>query len=222
MNFIRGLLFDNLGLKLVALLLAVLVYVNVYTDRPATLIVTFPIQVADLPDSLSLSGPAPAAVQAELRGTGKQLIGLRLKEPTLKLSLAAVGRGRYERAVGAEDLPLPKGEGIEVERMLGPRMVELEIARRVTRRLPVAARVEGVPASGYVWPGVVFTQPGSLAVSGPEGTVTEMDSLRLGAARIDGRRDTVHALVGPENLPDWCTADPPRVSVIVPLRRQRP
>ena len=34
MNLIRGLLFDNLGLKLVALLLAVVVYLNVYTDRP--------------------------------------------------------------------------------------------------------------------------------------------------------------------------------------------
>src|SRR6185503_14063461 len=35
MNLIRGLLFDNIGLKLVALLVAVLVYLNVYTDRPA-------------------------------------------------------------------------------------------------------------------------------------------------------------------------------------------
>ena len=36
MSLLRGLLFDNLGLKLVALLLAVLTYLNVYTDRPAT------------------------------------------------------------------------------------------------------------------------------------------------------------------------------------------
>ena len=38
MSLLRGLLFDNLGLKLVALLLAVMVYLNVYTDRPATMI----------------------------------------------------------------------------------------------------------------------------------------------------------------------------------------
>ena len=81
MSLVRGLLFDNLGLKLVALLLAVLTYLNVYTDRPATMIVSFPIHVTDLPDSLSLSGPAPAVLQAELRGTAKQLIRLRVTEP---------------------------------------------------------------------------------------------------------------------------------------------
>ena len=48
MSLLRGLLFDNLGLKFVALLLAVLVYLNVYTDRPATMIVSFPIRVTDL------------------------------------------------------------------------------------------------------------------------------------------------------------------------------
>ncbi len=39
MSVLRGLLFDNLGLKLAALLLAVLVYLNVYLDRPASMIV---------------------------------------------------------------------------------------------------------------------------------------------------------------------------------------
>ena len=37
MGLLRGLLFDNLGLKLVALLLAVIVYLHVYTERPATM-----------------------------------------------------------------------------------------------------------------------------------------------------------------------------------------
>jgi len=46
MNVLRGWLLDNLGIKLVALLLALLVYLNVYTDRPATLIVSFPLQIA--------------------------------------------------------------------------------------------------------------------------------------------------------------------------------
>ena len=41
MNLLRGVLFDNLGLKLVALLLAVLVYLNVYLDRPADIVIQF-------------------------------------------------------------------------------------------------------------------------------------------------------------------------------------
>ena len=83
LQILRGLIFDNLGLKFVALLLAILIYVNVYTDREQVALVSFPVRLTGLDDTLSFSGPVPAAVQAELRGTGKQLIRLRLQEPTL-------------------------------------------------------------------------------------------------------------------------------------------
>src|SRR5215470_11491689 len=103
MSVLRGLFFDNIGLKLVALLLGVLVYVNVYTDRQASMIVAFPIQVVDLADTLSITGPMPAAVRAEVHGTGKQLIRLRVTQPPMRLSLAGVGVGRYERTLTSDD-----------------------------------------------------------------------------------------------------------------------
>jgi len=84
---LRELLFENLGLKLAALLLALVVYLNVYTDRPADMIVSFPIELEGLADSLAIAGPVPAVLQAELRGTGKQLLRLRLTEPPVKISL---------------------------------------------------------------------------------------------------------------------------------------
>jgi len=202
----------------VALLMAVLVYLNVYTDRPATMMVSFPLQLADLPDSLSLSGPVPAAVQAELRGTGKQLIRLRLTEPHLSVSLAGVAPGHFERALSAADLPLTPG--LEVERMVGPRMLELELDRRRTRHVPVAARVEGIPSPGVVRSGAITTVPGSVTISGPARVVAQIDSVVLATVRIDGRRDTVEVQAGPNALPDWCTMDPANVTVKVPLRRR--
>ena len=106
MNLLRGLLFDNLGLKLAALLLALLVYLNVYLDRPAEMTLSFPVQITGLGDSLALSGPVPSTVQAQVRGTGKQLLRLRVTEPPVKISLDGVGPSRFERAVSVEDLPL--------------------------------------------------------------------------------------------------------------------
>jgi len=217
MNLLRGWLFDNLGLKLVALLLALLVYLNVYTDRPATLIVSFPLQIGDLPDSLSLSGPVPAAVQAELRGSGKQLIRMRLMEPPVKLSLAGVETGRYERALTPADLPLPSDFAIQVERLVSPRTVELQVDRKGHRRLPVAARVDGVPAGGVVWNGSVTVSPGTVEVTGPAHELATLDSVRLDVVSISGKRDTVTATVGADALPDWCDMNPDGVAVNVPL-----
>ena len=219
MSLLRGLLFDNLGLKLVALLLAVLVYLNVYTDRPARMTVSFPIQVTDIGDSLALSGPVPSAVLAELRGTGKQLIRVRLSEPVLRISLAGVGRGRFERAVSAEDLPVAANEGLQVERVVGPRILEFQLDRKIRRRVPVAPRVEGVPGFGPDAYSTAYVMPPYVTIIGPETAVRRLDSLVLAPVRIDGKRDTVRAEVSPEALPDWCTMDPPTVTVTVPIRR---
>jgi YbbR domain-containing protein len=220
MHVLRGLLFDNLGLKFTALLLAVLVYLNVYTDRTTTMLVSFPLELGDLPDSLSVSGPVPAVVQAELRGTGKQLILLRVKEPRLRVSLAGAHRGRYERALVASDLPLPEDGTIAMENLVGPRVVTLEIDRRIHRQVPVRAHVTGQPAAGFMWTGVALAEPSRVKVTGPEQELLDLDTLHLAPVRIDGRRDTVSALVTPVNLPEWSTADPPAVAVRVSVGRR--
>jgi hypothetical protein len=218
MGYIRALLFDNLGLKFVALLLAVLIYLNVYTDRPATMVVTFPLQLTDLPDTLSLSGPVPSSVEAELRGTGKELIRLRLREPVLKISLANVGAGHFERAIGTADLPLGGDSGPQVERLIGPLKLDIEIERRASRSVVVVARVEGMPALGHAWSGVWRAEPATIVLNGPRSVVSAIDSVSFGPVSIEGARDTVSVTAGALGLPDWCEADPAEVMVLVPIR----
>jgi YbbR domain-containing protein len=219
MSVFRGMLFDNLGLKFTALLLALLVYLNVYTDRPTTMLVSFPIEYTELDDSLSLAGPVPSVVQAELKGTGKQLIFMRVKEPRMKLSLAGARRGRLDRALAPSDLPLPPEGGITVENLVGPRVVTLDIDRRTHRNVRVTPRVTGQPAPGFHWVGVALVDPTQVRVSGPQQVVEGLDSLVLLPVHVDGKRDTVSALVGPERLPDWCVADPALVTVRLMLAR---
>jgi hypothetical protein len=220
MNVLRGWLFDNLGLKLTALLLAVAVYLNVYTDRSGTMLLSFPLEFADLPDSLSLSGPAPAVVQAELRGTFKQLISLRVKEPRLRIPMGGAAPGHFTRSLVPSDLPLPAGSSIAVENLVGPRVIEVDVDRRARRDVPVAFRVEGTPAAGYEWRGVAILNPAVVHVTGPHGELEDLDSLRLAPVRIDGRRDTVRVDAAIPTLPDWCVAEPAVVRVRLALQRR--
>lgn len=213
---LRGVLFDNLGLKLVALLLAVGIYLNAYTERPATMIVSFPVRFQDLADSLTLTGSAPSTVQAELRGSGKQLIRLRVTEPAIKLSLAGVGLGRYERALTPDDLPLPEGVSVSVERMVSPRTIDLTVDLKGARDLPVALRLEGEPAGGSIRSGDARISPRTLTVTGPVAVLATIDTLELAPVRITGRRDTLTVRVAPV-LPDWFGASPAEVEVVVPI-----
>src|SRR5438552_11086943 len=215
---LKRLLLENLGIKLVALLLAVALYLHVYTERPASMLVSFPLEITDLADSLSLTGNPPEPVHAELKGTGKQLIRLRLTEPRLKVSLAGVGVGHYERTLVADDLPLLHDEPLEIER-LSPRVITLDIDRKLTRRLPVAVRVFGTPHRNWRWRGDYLTVPTTVMVRGPRREVAHLDSVRLSPVRVEGKSDSVQVMARADSLPPWCEIDPAAVRVVVPLER---
>ena len=222
MNLLRGLLLENLGLKLAALLLGVLVYLNVYLDRPADMVVSFPIEIDDLADTLALVTGPPSAVVAEVQGTGKQILRLRLTEPTVKLSLEGQGPGHMRRAITTADLPVGGPDSLHVTRLIGPSEIELTLDHRLTRDLPVAVRVLGVPAAGWRWEGTARIDPAVVQVTGPHAECARLDSVRLASISVAGARDSVRAQLAPATLPHSCTMRPPSVKVVVPVVRITP
>lgn len=219
MSLLRGLLFENVGLKLVALLLALVVYLHVYTDRPATMTVAFPVEITDLADSLAIVTQTPSTVITELKGTGKQLIRLRLLEPRLQISLAGVGPGHFQRSLMVEDLPLGGADGLAVSRFVGPQMVELQIDRVIERAVPVAASLAGNLPPGTAWSGEWLAEPARVTVRGPRSIVLKLDTLWLAPVRVEAGHDTLRAVVGPASLPPGCRISPPSVNLRIPLTR---
>ena len=213
----RGLLFDNLGLKLVALLLALVVYLHVYTDRPATMLVSFPIEVDRPRRTRSTSWDrARRPCTAELRGTGKQLIRLRLTEPSVRMSLAGAHVGVHRRRVVVEDLPVRDPEPLEVQRMIEPADVEFDIERVVAKSVRVVAQFAGGPAGGTSpqW----IAQPASVLVRGPRSVLADLDSLLLEPVKVRGTRDSMRVTARITAPPKGCTIDPETVSLrVVPL-----
>ena len=219
MNLIRNLLFENVGLKLVALLMALVVYLHVYTDRPWTQTVSFPVVVSNLDDSLAVLSQTPSAVSAELNGTGKQVIRLRLAEPNLTVSLAGVGPGRFQRALTVQDLPMVAQVGLEVSRFPGPQMLELQIDRIGLRDVPVAARIDGALPAGSHWGGEWAASPAFIRVRGPRSVVAKLDSIRLATIKLEAGHDTLKVAAAPTSPLVGCTLDPPVVTLRVPIAR---
>jgi YbbR domain-containing protein len=212
-----GWLLDNLGLKLFALLLAVLLYVHVYTDRTDEETLYFPLVLEQLPDSLSLASEAPATVGVRLRGTGKQLWRLRILKPPVRVSLAAVTPGTFQRSLGPADVPLTGAGDMTIVGMVDPSEVRVDVARRAVRRVPIDVPITGLPARGLVVSGRVQITPATARVTGPASWVARQETLRTEPVSIAGRRDTlqfVQALIAP---PPWAHIAPGSVFVRVPI-----
>src|SRR5262245_57151957 len=180
---------------------------------------TFPIEVTDLADSLVIVSQTPLGVAAELKGTGKQLIRLRLLEPRLHVSLLGVGPGRFQRMLAAQDLPMVSQIGLEVGRFAGPQMLEIQIDRYGERDVPVAARVEGTLPPGATWSGAWSADPALVHVRGRRSAVARLDSVRLAPVRLDAVRDTLHVAASPAAVPPGCQITPVVVSLRVPVER---
>jgi hypothetical protein len=67
------------------------------------------------------------------------------------------------------------------------------------------------------WTGILEVEPTEVEVTGPEAALAALDSVRLDAVPLAGRRDTVRVNVGADALPDWCEMDPREVTVTIPL-----
>jgi YbbR domain-containing protein len=80
----------------------------------------------------------------------------------------------------------------------------------------VRARVEDDPPADAMVSGDLVASPATVAVTGPEQVLDGLDSLPLLPVSVAGHHDTLTTSVAPD-LPDWCSAEPMRVDVTVPI-----
>jgi hypothetical protein len=171
---VRTILFENLGLQLASLLLALLVYAHVVTEQERESVVQIPIAAVGLADTLTSVGELPPRVAVKVRGKWKDLIRLGLTRPFLSIDLAAAKPGMFRTSITADDIsrraiPPELSRLVSVTEVLDPRSVDLAIEPKATRSLPVRARIVGTPAPGYVLDQDPEVQPESVTVMGPAG-----------------------------------------------------
>jgi len=205
---VRDILFENLGLKVASLLLALLLYAHVVTDQERESVVQIPIAAVGLADTLTSVGELPPRVAVKVRGKWKDLIRLGLTRPFLSIDLATAKPGMFRTSITADDIsrraiPPEMARLVSVTEVLDPRSVDLAIEPKATRSLPVRARVVGIPAPGYILDQDPDVQPESVTVMGPARLVQGIDTVYTVAVDITGEREKIQrqvALALPANV----------------------
>ena len=224
---VRDILFENLGLKIASILLALLLYAHVVTDQEREQVVQIPIAAVGLADSLTSVGELPPRVAVKVRGKWKDLIRLGLTRPFLSIDLATAKPGMFRTSITAEDIsrraiPPELSRVVSVTEVLDPRSVDLAIEPKATRSLPVRARIVGTPAAGYVFDRVPDVDPDSVRVMGPARLVQEIDTVYTQAVDITGEREKIQRQVSlalPANVANLETR---RCVVTIRLDREDP
>lgn len=158
---------ENLGPKIVALLVALVVYAHVTTDREQETTLRVPLRIAGLDPALRLGAGYPESIELNARGSGKQLLKLRLDRPELVVSLSGVGPGQVQRMLSPSDVRLPVDSGITVTRVVDPAVITFEVDTLVTRSLEVRVPLIGDLGDAVALAGPIAPNPDTVLVTGP-------------------------------------------------------
>jgi len=183
--------FRHLGLKVLALALATLLWLTVAGEHVVERSLRVPLEFRNIPPQLEITGDPPDNVDVRLRGSSAVLGRLDSGEVVAVVDLTGGRPGSRLFHLRNDEVRAPFG--VEVAQVL-PSTVSLELEKSATRMLPVVPAVFGEPAPGFVV-GRRTAEPATVKVVGPESHVRALAEATTEPVNIAGSRDRVRDVV---------------------------
>ena len=163
----RGMLTRDLGAKLGAGVLAVLLWLTVMSQQSAELEVTVMVDYINVPASLALTEGTQEQVAVLVKGSHQAISVLSsatLQHLQLDISGRRAGVNTESLTTGQIDAVLPRG--VQAARIT-PERLTVVLEARSERRVPVRVLTLNQPKQGYVL-GEQRVNPATVRVAGPE------------------------------------------------------
>jgi len=183
--------FRNLGLKVLAVALASLLWLTVAGQHIVERSLRVPLEFRNIPKSLEIVGNAPDTIDVRVRGSSAVLTRLQPGEIVAVLDVSGARTGSRLFQVRADEVRAPFG--VEVTQVV-PSTLALELERSARRRVPINAAVDGQPAPGFVM-GTKTVEPPAVEVVGPESRVRQITEATTEPVSIKGARARVRDTV---------------------------
>lgn len=213
MNFIREYILNNLGLKILSLGIAVLLWLAVARQPVAEMAINVPVEFVNAPSDLEISSETIPQIQVRLRGAAGTLRDLKSSQihATIDLANARPGERTYDLPPSRIHAP----REVDVEQVI-PSQFHISFDTRASRSVAVEPRVIGTTAPGYRLQDVTV-EPAQITVAGPSHRLEGLQSVNtdpVDASGVIGRATfTTHAYISDPML-HLVTSSTVRVTVV--------
>ena len=211
-------IFAHWQLKLLALVLAVGLWLFVGSAERIEIALAVPVEYTGLEGPLTLDGPRRDMVDVQLQAS--RWTAERVSQATVRvrLDVSRLHEGDNVVRLLPEDVQVPVG--VHVTRV-SPGWASVRTARAETRTVPVVALVLGRPAPAHIM-GPVVVDPATVQIKGPRTTIESRNAVETLPVDVSGLREPVTQTVGLA-LPDSVyPVDRRTVSVTVNIRPDVP
>lgn len=183
--------FRNLGLKVLALAIASLLWFTMAGEHVVERIVRVPLEMQNRHERLELVGNPPDQVEVRLKGSSGLLSRLQPGDIVAILDLESARPGSRLFHLRTDQVRSPFG--VTVSQVI-PQTISLAFELGEARVVPIRPDVQGEPAPGYVR-GKVTIAPSSVEVVGPSSDLHALREATTEPVSIDGASARVEETV---------------------------
>ena len=213
----------NLSLKLVAVLLGLLLWLHVATEKVYNYRLKLPVTKIILEDSLILSSNPPDSIEVEVSASGKQLLRQSWRHKGLRINAAQFSMGQYDLTLTSVNTSLVETSGeVSLGEIIFPLHLILNIDRKTKVTVPVVLDIYPEPDEGFAVRRITGPVPDEVTVHGPNTLVGSYRSVHTESRPLARLRNDIElklALLPPTGYS--LRLDPESVTVnieVVPVR----
>lgn len=176
-------LLDNLGLKLLSVVLAVFLWAVVVGEQKIEVTMNVPLTIGDVPRSLVMLNEPPDTLEVRVRGPKTLISTLSPTEIVPEGLPKSWVEGENVIPIRPDMLRAPRGiEVVEVT----PHRIRVVLDAVVDREVEVSPRIEGAPARGFAVKRVTVSPP-RIRVTGPRSELRRLTRIPTVPINLDGR-----------------------------------
>lgn len=179
--------FRNLGLKVMALLIAGGLWFIVAGEHVVERSMRVPLEFRNIPTGVEIVGDPPATVDVRVRGASGILSKLQPGEVVVSLDLHGARKGMRLFHIQPDDVERPFGVTVA---QVQPPTLSLDLEPTATRTVRVSPALDGDPAPGYVVKSV-RSDPEEVEIVGPEEYLKQVGEATTEPVNIEGARAEV-------------------------------
>lgn len=173
MDFLRKYVLHNIGLKLLSLGIAVLLWMAVAREPMAEVAITVPIEFTNAPENLEISSESIPQVQVRERGPVGVVHDLGPAAVHAVIDLRSTTPGEHTYDLSPNKIRAPRD--VQTLQVI-PSQFRISFDKRAIRTVKVQPRVIGSTAPGFRL-GEVTVDPPTVNIAGPEKRVDAIDTL---------------------------------------------
>ncbi len=178
--------FENIGLKIAAVLLSIALWVFVTSRGQSEMSVDVPLEFQNIPAGLEIVNHSVKTVSLTIKGQDRFIKNIKPADIRVSVDLGKARKGEDTFFIHGEDVKLPHAVTVT---SIDPSSVKVLLEETITKTVKVVPLITGAPERGYYVKSVDVT-PQTVIIEGTRSEIARIKNIRTEPLDITGLNET--------------------------------